>query len=178
MLQLLTLGSSNAPIVLFGPELTLTCIQQTLIALGREEASIFHPQAIRWRRAVGAGRARRGLGLDLTPPSTGSAAPETPLAGFPLINRVLSTWHGKGAFPRGSGKAGGRRAAKSLAGIHPGLSSRLVSFYTRSCFWGLSPWPPLPTEIPDAKHVCCHPGSGKLTNWFWKQTRMGLLRWE
>lgn len=39
MLQLLTLGSSNAPIVLFGPELTLTCIQQTLVALGREEAS-------------------------------------------------------------------------------------------------------------------------------------------
>lgn len=40
---------------------------------------IFHPQAIRWRRALGAGRARRGLRLALTPPSKGSAAPETPL---------------------------------------------------------------------------------------------------
>ena len=98
---------------------------------------------------------------------------------LPLINRVLSTWHGKGAFPRGSGKAGGCRGAKSLAGLHPGLSSRLVSFcYTCSCFWGLSPWPPVPSEIPDTKHVCCHPGSEKLTNWFWKQIRMGGSRRE
>ena len=40
---------------------------------------IFHPQAIRWRRALGAGRAHRGLRLALTPSSEGSAAPETPL---------------------------------------------------------------------------------------------------
>lgn len=39
MFQLPTLGSSNAPIVLFGLELTLTSIQQTLAVLGREEAS-------------------------------------------------------------------------------------------------------------------------------------------